>query len=217
MICLFGGTFDPVHLGHLHAATTVRDALRADAVRMLLAARPGHRDTPGASAEHRWAMLKLACRDQPGLEPDATELRRAERLGRPSYTVETLEALRADQPGAVVNWVIGSDAYREIRTWHRWREVFDLCNLVVLRRPGAALDLDPTLARLTGERRLEGPPRAPAGGVMVLDAAMLDVSATEVRKALAETKNASAVADLLPPGVYTYINEYHLYGVLSDV
>ncbi len=184
---------------------------------MLLAARPGHRETPGASAEHRWAMLKLACRDQPWLRPDAAELRRAERLGRPSYTVETLEALRLDEPDAVVNWVIGSDAYREIHTWHRWREVFELCNLVVLRRPGAALDLDPTLAALTRERRLAGPPQAPAGAVVVLDAAMLDVSATQVRKALAEAENASAVADLLPPGVYTYIKEYHLYGVLSDV
>lgn len=216
MICLFGGTFDPVHLGHLHAATCVCEALPADSVRLLLSARPGHRDAPGASAAHRWAMLELACAQDPRLLPDATELRRAQRIGRPSYTAETLDALRAEQPGAVINWVIGSDAYREIRTWHRWRDVFELCNLVVLRRPGAALALDPELAELTRSRCVDGPPQAPAGAVCILEAAMLDVSATEVRKALANPENAATVADLLPSAVYTYIKKYHLYGVLSD-
>lgn len=216
MICLFGGTFDPVHIGHLHAARVVCDALSLENLRMLLSARPVHRDVPGASVEQRWRMLELACADDPRLLPDATEVRRAARTGRPSYAVETLEALRADAPDAVLCWVVGSDGYREIATWHRWRELFEFSNVVVLRRPGDPLELDAELAALTERRRLVGTPGQPAGGVLVLDAAMKDVSATRVRKALADPANRDTAADLLPPAVYTYIKEYHLYGVLGD-
>ena len=220
MICLFGGTFDPVHVGHVHAARSVCDRLGLATIRMLLSARPGHRGATGASATQRWEMLKLACADDGRLVPDDTELRRAERLGRPSYTVETLEELRAGAADASLAWVVGSDAYRELTEWHRWREVFDLANLVVLHRPGAELSLSEPLESLTHERRatrLE----ARAGQVLVLDAPMLDVSATAVRERLAgrtqdEPRDTTQVADLLPPAVYTYIKEHHLYGVISD-
>ncbi|MFU8815956.1 MAG: nicotinate-nucleotide adenylyltransferase [Pseudomonadales bacterium] len=221
MICLFGGTFDPVHVGHLHAARVVCDVLRLDQIRMLLSARPGHRSDPGAPVEHRWRMLELACAEDERLLPDDTEVRRAARLGRPSYTVETLEEVRQQHPDAVVAWVVGSDAYRELMSWHRWREVFDLTNLVVLHRPGAPLQFDDDeLAALTRERRSTQPLRQPAGGVLVLEAAMRDVSATRIRRGLASgggcERQLQAVADLLPAAVYTYINEHHLYGVVSD-
>ena len=107
MICLFGGTFDPVHNGHLHAAETVVAALGVDEIRLVLSARPSHKDRTGASLEHRWAMLQLACADRPQLVPDDREIRRQ----RPSYTVETLEAVRAEAPDEDLAWVIGSDAF----------------------------------------------------------------------------------------------------------
>jgi nicotinate-nucleotide adenylyltransferase len=221
LICLFGGTFDPVHRGHVHAARTVCDHLNLARIRLLLSARPGHRETPGAPVEHRWRMLELACAEDPRLQADDTEIRRAARQGRPSYTVETLEELRAGAPDAVFAWVVGSDAYRGIESWHRWRELLTLTNLVVLRRPGGPLELPDSVAQLTRERRLTGPPETPAGGVLILDAAMQDVSATWIRRALAgngppHTPDGRAVADLLPSAVYTYITEYHLYGVVSD-
>jgi nicotinate-nucleotide adenylyltransferase len=222
LICLFGGTFDPVHRGHVHAAHVVCDSLRLPAIRMLLSARPGHRTEPGASVEQRWRMLQLACDDDPRLVPDDTEVRRAAAVGRPSYTVETLEELRSGQPDAVFVWVVGSDAYRQIMTWHRWRELFDLTNLVVLHRPGTPFQLGGALARLTAERRVAGPPLESAGGVLVLEAAMKDISSTLIRRALADIGHAAAdaaapaVADLLPPAVYTYIKTHQLYGVLSD-
>lgn len=221
MICLLGGTFDPVHVGHLHAARSVCDALRLTAIRLLLSARPGHRGAPGASVSQRWDMLKLACADDDRLVPDDLEVRRARRVGRPSYTVETLLEIRAAAPEAVVAWVVGSDAYREITTWFRWREVLTLANLVVLQRPGAPMALPEELEALTRERQVDCDFRAPAGAVRVLDLPMLDVSATAVRGALAESGRNPAMArhaaDLLPPAVYTYINQYHLYGVVSDV
>ena len=214
MICLFGGTFDPVHVGHVHAAVTVCETLNLAEIRMLLSARPGHRGATGAPVASRWEMLVLACSGDPRLVPDDGEVRRAEREGRPSYTVETLEELRVVHPDAVLLWVVGSDAYREITAWHRWREVLELANLVVLNRPGAPLDLPAELDALTRARRLEHPPAAPAGGILILEAPMLAVSATRIRGALARSEGA--VADLLPPAVYTYIKEHHLYGVVSD-
>jgi len=220
LICLFGGTFDPVHVGHVHAARRVCDRLGLDAIRMLLSARPGHRGATGASAARRWDMLKLACAEDGRLVPDDTELRRAERLGRPSYTVETLEELRAGAADAVIAWVVGSDAYREFADWHRWREVFELANLVVLHRPGAELSCSEPLETMTRQRRVARLD-ARAGQVLVLDTPMLDVSATAVRELLAGTphgdrRDTTQVADLLPPAVYTYIKEHHLYGVIRD-
>ena len=219
MICLFGGTFDPVHLGHLHAARAVCDALDLQRIHLLLSARPGHRAEPGATAAQRFDMLELACADDPRLVPDDMEIRRAARAGRPSYTVETLEELREAHPDAVLAWVVGSDAYREITAWHRWRELFDLTNLVVLHRPGAPFDLPDMLADLTRERRLDARPRRPAGGVLVLQAPMKDISSSRIRRTLAAAGGdaaAAGVADLLPAAVYTYITKHHLYGVVSD-
>ncbi|MEQ8858445.1 MAG: nicotinate (nicotinamide) nucleotide adenylyltransferase [Pseudomonadales bacterium] len=221
MICLFGGTFDPVHVGHVHAARTVCDALALDEIRLLLSARPGHRGSPGASVQQRWDMLRLACAEDVRLIADDIEVRRARRVGRPSFTVETLEEVRNGDRGLVLAWVVGSDAYREITSWHRWREVFELSNLVVLQRPGAPLDLDPELRTRTEERQIYSHFSHPAGSVRLLDLPMRDVSATAVRRSLAASSGRSPgttdpVADLLPPAVYTYIKKYHLYGVVSD-
>lgn len=215
-MCLFGGTFDPVHLGHVHAARTVAEALDV-AVHMLLSARPGHRGTPGATVAQRWEMLRLACAGEARLLPDDTEIRRAERVGRPSYTVETLEELRAARPEGTLVWVIGSDAYRELATWHRWRDVFELAHLLVVRRPGAPLALEGELEGITRERLVDGPLRGAGGGIRVLDTPMQDISATAIRAALAAGgTRAAGTAHLLPRAVYTYINQYHLYGVVSD-
>jgi nicotinate-nucleotide adenylyltransferase len=218
LICLFGGTFDPVHVGHLHAARVVCDALNLTRIRMVLSARPGHRDEPGASVAERWRMLELACAADDRLLPDDIEIRRAERLGGRSYTVETLEALRADHPDVVLSWVLGSDAYAGLERWHRWRELFELANLVVLRRPGSEWTLPDELSTLTRERRIERAPDTAAGGVLILTAAMLNVSATRIRRALraGEGDANGTVADLLPATVYTYITNHHLYGVVSD-
>lgn len=218
MICLLGGTFDPVHVGHLYAARTVCEALNLEHIRLVLSARPGHRGEPGADVEARWCMLQLACADDARLVPDDVEMRRAARLGVPSYTVDTLTALRAEHPRAVIAWVVGSDAYGGIMGWHRWRELFELANLVVLRRPGSDLVLPDALAVLTRERQIYGRPAEPAGGVLILTAAMLDVSATRIRRALRghAPGETDAIADLLPAAVYTYIKNHHLYGVVSD-
>jgi nicotinate-nucleotide adenylyltransferase len=213
LICLFGGTFDPVHRGHIHGATTVCEALRLPEIRMVLSARPGHRDAPAAPARHRWQMLCLACAGDPRLIADDRELKRE----RSSYTVETLAELRAEVGDEPLTWVLGSDAFADLPSWHRWTEVLELANLVVLRRPGSAVQpgaqLDPALESVRAKHTVARKLDAAAGQILFLDAEMQALSASQVRAALAA---GQPVGHLLPDRVATYISQHGLYGVLRD-
>ena len=209
MIALFGGTFDPVHIGHLHGAATVCDVLGLASIAMVLSARPGHRAAPGASAEHRWEMLCLACADDERLVPDGRELRRE----RPSYTVETLLEVREQIGNEGLVWVLGSDAFADLTSWHRWREVLDLTNLVVLERPGGPARWKAPLDEISSRHRVDGVLDAPSGQILFLKAPMQEVSASEIRAAIA---GGRPVAHLLPERVATYINRHGLYGAPSD-
>ena len=204
MICLFGGTFDPVHLGHLHAARAVCRALRLDKVHLVLSARPSHKAGTSASLADRWAMLVIACAGDDCLEPDDREMQR----DSPSYTVETLKALRRDHPEACIAWVLGSDAYAELPTWHRWQEIMGLANLVVLTRPGPFPDLDPLMSRFTREHRVDSLAGRPSGGVLLLPGAMEEISAANIRARIAAGQD---VNHLLPGGVANYIRDHGLY------
>lgn len=205
MICLFGGTFDPVHVGHIHAAATVCAALGLAEIRMVLSARPSHKRATGASLDHRWEMLKLACEDHPELTPDDREMHRP----RPSYTVETLEEILAEQPTESIAWVIGSDAFALLPSWHRWREVLELASLVVLSRPGHALQLSEEMAELTAAHRLDSLENVAAGGIVLLEEDMVEVAAEDIRAGLAEGRDMS---HLLPERVGAYIRQHGLYG-----
>ena len=205
MICLFGGTFDPVHLGHVHAADTVCAALSLAEIRLVLSARPSHKQITGASLEDRWEMLKLACEDHPQLVPDDREVHRQ----RPSYTVETLLEVRAEYPLESVVWVIGSDAFLLLPSWHRWREVLELANLVVLLRPGHPLQPDAEMAALIEAHRVDSLHDRVAGGVVLLEDEMADVAAEDIRAGLAAGRD---VSHLLPERVANYIRQHGLYG-----
>ncbi|NIP16235.1 MAG: nicotinate-nucleotide adenylyltransferase [Pseudomonadales bacterium] len=209
MIALFGGTFDPVHRGHLHGAAAVCDALGAESIAMVLSARPGHRGSPGASAEHRWEMLCLACADDERLVPDDRELNR----DRPSYTVDTLLEIRKEVGDESLVWVLGSDAYADLASWHRWREVLSLANLVVLQRPGGPRRWPAPVDELTARHRVDAMLDAPCGQILFLKAPMQDVSASEIRAAIA---GGRPVGHLLPERVATYISRHGLYGAPSD-
>ena len=205
MICLFGGTFDPVHNGHLHAAESVSSALGLDRVRLVLSARPSHKESTGAPLADRWAMLQLACADRPRLVADDREMRRS----RPSFTVETLEALRNEHPKASLCWVIGSDAYALLDSWHRWREVLTLANLVVLRRPGGFPPMSERMRTYTEAHRVDSLDDCHEGGIFMLDDAMQEISAAGIRSDIASGRD---VGHLIPAPVAAYIREHHLYG-----
>ena len=131
-IGIFGGTFDPIHNGHLLPVDEVRRSLDLDSVRFILAARPGHRASPVADVDHRWRMLTLAIGDFPHFVADDRELRR----GGISYTVPTLESLRQEVGSRSLCLILGLDAFLDLPTWHRWREVTCLAHVAVMQRPG---------------------------------------------------------------------------------
>lgn len=171
-LVFYGGTFDPVHCGHLAVARAARDALRAE-VRLVPAADPPHKDATHADAGQRAQMLELAIDGAPGLCVDRREL---DRQG-PSYSVDTLRELRREfgdaQPLA---WLVGADSVLQLHTWHRWRELFALAHVLAVPRPDAPLDPD-ALARLAPEVHAETAPRrqapealaaTPAGGFAVV-------------------------------------------------
>ncbi|ROR34866.1 nicotinate-nucleotide adenylyltransferase [Inmirania thermothiophila] len=207
MIGLLGGTFDPVHVGHLRAALEAREALGLEAVRLIPNARPPHRGLPAAPAPARLAMVRLACAGEPGLAADGRELARA----GPSYTVDTLISLRrelgARRPLCLL---LGADAARGLASWHRWRELFALAHLVVLRRPGQAAWEGAAGAELAA-RRADGAAAlaaAPAGRVLELEIPLLEVSASDIRRRIAAGRS---VRFLVPDPVLDYIRRHGLY------
>ena len=208
-MAVFGGTFDPVHLGHLHAARVAREALGGIGVTLLPAARPWHRPPPLASAARRFRMLELAADG----EDLAVSRLQIDRPG-PSYAVDTLRelagtrALRDAESHTSVVWCIGGDALDALETWHRAEQLPSLCNLLVFERPGSPRARPPPqgfevvdTAACLGSRR--------SGGVHFLDAPMLDISATAVRRAIARGDGPRA---LLPRQVWDYILRNGLYG-----
>jgi nicotinate-nucleotide adenylyltransferase len=215
---LLGGTFDPVHYGHLRAAEAVRLALRLAEVRLLPAGDPPHRAAPVAPAAHRLAMLELALAEFPGLALDAREIARPGK----SYTVLTLEELRAEAPLRPLALIVGVDAFAGLPTWHRWAAIFDLAHIVVVTRPDAPLPGTPSgpLAALWNERLRRDPAALesrPAGAIYVLPIPPQRVSSTAVRRALATgPEGIDAVRGMVPPAVLAYIDRNQLYRSRPD-
>jgi nicotinate-nucleotide adenylyltransferase len=186
MIGLFGGTFDPVHSGHLRAALDVVQQLRLRELRLLPLAAAVHRRQPIASADQRLAMLETAVRDEPCLVADDRELRR----GGPSYTVETLESFRDELgPGASIALLVGADAFAAFADWHRPLDILALAHLIVMQRPGVLTARDAWLREQVDRRRVDEADAlrdCPAGHIYFATVTQLDISATRIRRLLAQ-------------------------------
>jgi nicotinate-nucleotide adenylyltransferase len=221
-IALLGGTFDPVHYGHLRFADDVRQALGLPEVRLVPARDPPHREGPAASAAERSAMLHLAVAEFPGLVVDERELRRAGK----SYTVLTLEELRAEYPDHPLLLLLGADAFIGLPSWHRWKDIFGLAHAVVVERPGMSLEanLPASLLPIWRERLTVDPGTLrsrTAGAIFVQPISPQVVSATTIRERLSQGNAASADKSnqwhgLLPPAVLAYIDLHHLYRQQPD-
>ncbi len=205
---IFGGTFDPIHYGHLRPAQEVLDVLSLDAIRFIPSALPPHRAAPVASAAQRLRMLQIALAEFPRFSADDREIRR----GGPSYTVLTLESLRAEVDDRPLCLILGLDAFLGLESWHRWREIPDLAHLVVLTRPGWVLDGLPDWAE--GRHCADGASLAlcPAGRLFFLAVKPQNISATGIRSALAR---GQSVEGLLPQAVQAFICQNHLYSHLN--
>jgi nicotinate-nucleotide adenylyltransferase len=206
-LAILGGTFDPIHHGHLRVAWEAAEALDAE-LRMVPAAVPPHRPQPGASAPQRLAMLEAALAGQDRLRADDRELRR----GGASYTIDTLAELRAEiGPERPLVLLVGADAFAGLSSWHRWRELFDLAHVGVLTRPGHGGVFEAELAGEWFTRRVDGAAalRArPHGTILPIEVTPLDVSATAIRALVAAGRSPRF---LLPDAVLAVIEREGLY------
>lgn len=206
-IAMLGGTFDPVHAGHLRSAVEVREALGLDEVRLVPAHIPPHRDKPVAGAAQRRQMLELAVAGEPGLRVDARELQRQ----APSYSFDTLTSLRAELGGdTALSLIVGMDAFARLDTWHRWRELLDIAHIIVVARPGCETPRSGAVAALLAERRSDAGilKRQRSGSIVSLELTPLPISASLLRGLIGAGRSPRY---LLPDAVWNYIREQRLY------
>lgn len=207
MIGIYGGTFDPIHYGHLRPALEIVQTLGLGQMRFIPARTPPHRSTPAATAEQRLAMLRLAIDGQTQFVADDRELRRP----GPSYMVDTLRSLRADLPGQPLGLVLGLDAFLGLPSWNRWEQIATLAHLLITRRPGSHPEWPAPLAGLVHERMAQDPgelAQDTAGRLLLLDTIQLDISATAIRAQIAVGGDPRF---LLPDTVLDYIRREGLY------
>ena len=186
---LFGGTFDPIHTGHVIAAESVHDQLALDEMWFIPARVPPHKEAPAISAEDRFAMVEAALQDHPAFTASRLDL---DRPG-PSYAEDTLDAVRNLRPNDELYYIIGADMLRDLHTWRHPDRIVTLAHFVAVARPGDALD--------TGHS-------AVAARVELLHTRLIDISSSDIRTRVAAGKS---IRYLVPSGVAAYIEEYRLY------
>jgi nicotinate-nucleotide adenylyltransferase len=211
-IGILGGTFDPIHFGHLRLAEEMLELADLKQIRFIPTGTPPHRDAPQVSALHRSAMVRIAIADQPAFALDDREVKRT----TPCYTVDTLRELRAElgasQPLCLL---MGGDAFLQLHTWHEWEQLFELAHIVVGFRPGFTLEerihsAEERLRRHYQQRlcAVAALSQQPSGGIVELAIPKLEISATLIRSRVAENRS---IRYLLPNAVADYIHQHHLY------
>ena len=197
MIGIFGGTFDPVHYGHLKPALDVKNALDLDEVRFIPNQDPPHREQPWLTAEQRKQLLELAMQEQSGFVLDERELNREGK----SYMVDTLQSLRDEFPQAHLCLILGMDAIADFRQWHQWDKILSLCHIIVTPRPGYIWDenpdnqwLEPFLTNDSADLKREA-----SGRILLQSVTQVDVSASEIRQLI---NNSQDISHLVPPLVH---------------
>ena len=214
-IGILGGTFNPVHYGHLAAAEEVKSRLMLDRVLFIPTFIPPHKqDEDLPSAGHRLEMIRLAVQGNPAFEPSDIEIKRGGR----SYTINTIEDLRRAMPGAEFYFVTGIDTFLEIQTWHRWQQLLAQCAFVVLSRPGYRfIDLDridfmqpsrSEFEKMDSGTLLQAIVRTGAYTVFLEMIPLYDISSTDIRS---RVKQGRSVKYLLPEAVETYIIKNKFY------
>jgi len=214
-IGLFGGTFDPIHFGHLRLGEELRQALRLDAVHFVPAGRPWQRRAPGASPQQRLDMVRLALSGNPAFVADGREVGRA----GPAYTFDSVEELRGERPDSSVCILLGADAFLNLATWHRWESLFEIAHFGVAWRPGHAMAPGAMASRLRKqfESRVTDDAKdlrlTRAGAIFVWQMTPLDISASGVR---AQLEAGNSARYLLPDAVLDYIESKGLYSAEAN-
>lgn len=205
-IGILGGTFDPVHFGHLRVGLECKEALGLDELRMIPCSIPSHRGVPGANPQQRTAMLAAALSDADNVFVDDRELKREGF----SYTVDTLQSLKTEFPEAALYLIIGSDSFQEFLQWHKWQNIIDLANVVIAQRPDHGNDRESETGIQLADRfcSIDQIKQSLAGKVTIVGVSQLEISATHIRKLIKESKS---VKYLLPDSVIKFIDQHELY------
>jgi nicotinate-nucleotide adenylyltransferase len=206
-IGIFGGTFDPIHFGHLRTAFELLQTLRLSEVRFMPAGNPPHRAATVANSELRLAMVQAATQEQPGFVVDDREIRR-EGL---SYSVDTMRTLRADFPDRSLCLIVGMDAFLGLPKWHQWRELLELVHVVVAHRPGWRAPSSGPLGELLVDRgtgRIDDLHESPSGNIFIHAGTQLEISSTEFRKLIAAGRDPRY---LMPDAVRSIIQQTGCY------
>lgn len=208
-IGILGGTFDPIHLGHLRMALELYEALDLAKVHIMPCFQPVHRKMPIASPEQRLAMVKCAVSGESALYADDREIRRK----GPTYTIDTLLEMRAEMPDTPLSLLVGIDAFLGFPSWNRWKEILHHAHLIIAHRPQYQLPQTGIIAELMKERlqqEIAYIHENLAGGILFRPITSLEISATDIRKQIAMGRNPRY---LLPDGVYDYIKQQGTYSI----
>ena len=212
-IGILGGTFDPIHLGHLRMALELYEALNLAKVHIIPCYQPVHRKLPAASAAQRFAMIQCAIATEPALYADDREIQRK----TPSYMIDTLIDLRKTMPETPLCLLIGIDAFLSFTSWHRWKEILDHAHIVIAHRPQYQLPSTGIIADLIKTRLQQSFTclhENLAGNILLRPITSLEISATDIRKQIAMGKNPRF---LLPDSVYSYIQQEKIYSLDKKV
>ena len=214
LVGLLGGTFNPIHFGHLRMAQELAETLQLSEVRFIPSANPPHKTAPEVSAEHRAEMVKIAIADNPLFKLDACEVSRE----GASYTIDTLISLReASGAKTALCLFMGSDAFIKLDTWHRWQELLNYCHIVLVQRPNLSPEnpklpeLLETLLHTHYTENASDLSAKNAGFIHMQQITALDISSTKIREML---KNEQAPRYLMPEKVIDYIKQHHLYSAI---
>lgn len=205
---VLGGTFDPIHLGHLQLVTELREQLSLERILLMPDFQPVHRNTPTASVTQRLQMLQIAIEEHKDVFVDDREIKRQ----GPSYTLFSLQELRTELgPDIPLFFILGADAFCDFDHWHEWKELIQYAHLLVASRPGDHTDVSKQLAVFidTYEHQSEDYPTTAFGSVIFMTNKLLNISSSDIRQRLADKKD---VHYLVPPGVSSYIEQHKIYG-----
>ncbi len=204
MIGIYGGTFNPVHYGHLRTAWEIKELFDLEQLRLIPCRLPAHRYEPDVSGEMRFQMLKLAIADTSGFYADRCEL---DREG-PSYMVDTLQSLSQEQTTGPLLLIIGADAFAGLQGWHEWQRLFDFAHVVVMTRPGFSRQNLPDFFQQRLIEDFTQLQSRSAGYLFFQTVTLLDISATQIRQIIAAGANPKF---LLPDAVLAFIRKHQLY------
>lgn len=207
LIGILGGTYDPVHKGHVYIATALAKHQAFQNILVVPCYQPVHREPPRADAQNRLAMVELAFTNYPKIQVDVTEINRQ----GPSYAYDTLNDIKSRNPESPLCWILGTDAFASFHQWHKWQQILELGHLVLVKRPGTPLPSGGPEYDMLQNRQVDNLQRLTeqdAGLITVVDINPPAISAHNIRQKLSR---GDSVVDLLPSKIWDYINRHRLY------